>query len=468
MILFFLIISVGNLALGYFVALKYHSLIFPEPVRERELVRAPSTPAASPITIDASQLPLISRDTPLPTEQAMPQEQPPSENAIEPEVLVAEPPQEMQSPSQVNPATPIGTESETEAETAQQEAAIEDAQPAKNETAVSLDDFMSGLLEFRSQLSSLDDRVRKCVKAPDSREVDDCLKEFRVANSLYLEQTTEAAERLQQPEQAETADQSEARSAVQKALTSQVEEVRKAEEELDQIELSSDVEASCETLLRNANSLNASNEKLREELHVAQREFQPEQEQGVDVDNENLLVDELTQIPSRYQLEMEMRQIVKSGEAYCVGLLDVDRCGELNLKYGQRTVDGVIKSLAQIVAASARKEACAARYSGQQFAVLFAGQEPAEAALSAETIRQIVEQTSFRCDEEPLEVTVSMVLIAGSSSDTLTTIEQRLRTAISAGKSFGKNRTFQFQDGDVEPILPPELDIQSSICEVKP
>src|SRR5690606_772796 len=91
----------------------------------------------------------------------------------------------------------------------------ENEAPAENVITASLEDFMGGLLEFRSQLSALDQRVRKCVKAADSREIEDCIKEFRVANSLYLEQSRETAERLQQPAKTETSVQSDARAVFQ-------------------------------------------------------------------------------------------------------------------------------------------------------------------------------------------------------------------------------------------------------------
>src|SRR5690349_5266351 len=67
MLIFIVFLSLTNLAIGYIVAVKFHTTIFPEQSRERELVRTSRElmGAAPPFSIDASQMPLVNRQPPL-------------------------------------------------------------------------------------------------------------------------------------------------------------------------------------------------------------------------------------------------------------------------------------------------------------------------------------------------------------------------------------------------------------------
>jgi diguanylate cyclase len=234
---------------------------------------------------------------------------------------------------------------------------------------------------------------------------------------------------------------------------------------LSQLDVEADPQACCDTLLSSAHALASSNDKLRDELSLAKRELQSESEPASDP-KELLALDELTQISSRQAFDWEIRRQIEQGDTYCLAVMDVDRCAQLNLSYGQTVVDEVLKVVAKIVAASARGECRATRYSGQQFAVLLPSYQPAEAALAVERIRQIVALTQFNHEETRLEVSVSAALIVGQTNDTLQTLEQRVREGIAAVKKNTRNHTYQFQSGQAELISPPELDLKINSYEV--
>lgn len=461
MVIFFLIVSFANLALGYFVAVKFHAALFPPPADERELVRVagefsslplPTASEAVPVAIPAREPTLH----PLASVEANPLLAPTSdERGVVASPLASIPaaalPINMPAAAMPDlPAAPV--------------AKVPRTKPVSL-AAVSVDDFMRGLSDFRAQLSALDQQVRKCAKSPDTREIERCVQEFRAANHSYLERSTETTERLVQGDPAESIQANHAREAVQVAIAKQAEEVRRTEDRLSQMNIAEDPKGSCETLLSSTQALSTSNDTLRDGLQIAKRELLPQSDEE-EVSEGPYSYDELTQIPSREMFDGDLRRQIQRKEDFCLALIDVDQCCELNNEHGQAVTDEILKSLAKIIAASARGDCRAARYSGQQFSVLYPGQLPDSASLAVETIRQIVHLTEFKHVNERLEVSVSVTMIAGNGTDSLSSIEKRMNEGVSAAKKLGRNRSFLFEAGEIKPIAPPALDLQASTYKV--
>lgn len=448
MLFFFLLISLANLAIGYIVAVKFHTTLFPEPTRERELVGG-----APPFSIDATQIPLVNRQPSLvailPEQQGLSDAAPEEDQALG---NLASTPEQISEPS-------ISTSEEAFPPTEDIETSTKNGSPEPLPTA-SMDDFMRGISDFRAQLSALDQRIRTCAKMPDAQQIEGCVQEFREANHRYLVQTSEVKDRLNQVE-SEAANC--AREAIQQALDMQVAEVRLTAVKLDQLDVAADPAGSCESLLNTANALATTNDKLRDELALAQRELQPEQDPEEAIEP---TLDELTQIPSRQMFDLELRRQLKRDEAFYFAIADVDHCNQLNLSYGPAVTDEILKAIARIVAASARGQCRAARYSGQQFAVIFPAYELADAAEVVERIRQIIHLTEFKHEDTRLDVSVSVTLFAGKSGELLPRFEHQLREGLAIVKSKERNQSFQVQAGKVEVISPPELDLQATSYEV--
>ncbi len=71
-------------------------------------------------------------------------------------------------------------------------------------------------------------------------------------------------------------------------------------------------------------------------------------------------------------------------------LLDVDNFKMINDEYGHITGDKVLVAVAQSIQEQAGKQALAGRYGGDEFVVVFPGEEREQAFLKAELIRQTV------------------------------------------------------------------------------
>jgi diguanylate cyclase (GGDEF)-like protein len=455
MFFFFLFVSLTNLAVGYIVAVKFHSMLFAGPAREREMVR-PSGELVGPapaFSIDATQIPLVNHQQPAKTISP----QPPSK----PEPVGKEENPLAELKLSLNPiSTPEESAPPAEAISS---AARKSEAPSEPESA-SVDDFMRGISAFRAQLSALDLRIRNCAKSPDTRQIEGCVQEFRKANTCYLEQTSEVKDRLNRAESIESKIANDAREAIQQALEIQVQEVKLTEVKLTQLNIEADPEGSCETLLNTAHALSSSNDKLRDEMVLAKRDLQPEPEP--EQEEVVLELDEMTQIPSRQMFDVELQREIKRGETFCLAIVDVDHCSQLNLNYGPAVIDEVLKAIARIVAASARGGCRAARYSGQQFSVLFPAYELADVAQAVERIRQIIQLTEFKHDETCLDVSVSVTVIEGNAGDSLQKLEQQMSEAIAKAKNTGSNQSFQVRADEVEVIPPPELDLQANSYEV--
>ena len=77
-------------------------------------------------------------------------------------------------------------------------------------------------------------------------------------------------------------------------------------------------------------------------------------------------------------------------------LTDIDHFKKVNDSYGHPTGDEVLRRVAAILKASARKIDIVARYGGEEFAIVLEGTDRAGARQLAERIRQEVEQQIFQ------------------------------------------------------------------------
>jgi diguanylate cyclase (GGDEF)-like protein len=75
-----------------------------------------------------------------------------------------------------------------------------------------------------------------------------------------------------------------------------------------------------------------------------------------------------------------------------LALIDVDKFKTINDQYGHITGDNVLVTVAEVVQAHTGKEAVAGRYGGDEFLIVFPGEEREQAFLKLEHIRQEMSQ----------------------------------------------------------------------------
>jgi two-component system, cell cycle response regulator len=130
-------------------------------------------------------------------------------------------------------------------------------------------------------------------------------------------------------------------------------------------------------------------------------------------------------------------------------LTDIDHFKKINDSYGHPTGDEVLRRVAAILKASARKIDIVARYGGEEFALVLEGTDRTGAVQLAERIRQEVEQQSFPSAKGAFKATLS-IGVAGYPYDARDKpdIIARADQALYSAKHAGRNRTVSYTEID--------------------
>jgi diguanylate cyclase (GGDEF)-like protein len=130
-------------------------------------------------------------------------------------------------------------------------------------------------------------------------------------------------------------------------------------------------------------------------------------------------------------------------------LTDIDHFKKINDTYGHPTGDEVLRRVAAILKASARKIDIVARYGGEEFALVLEGTDRAGARQLAERIRQEVEAQSFPSSKGAFSATLSIgVSSYPDDSREKPELIARADQALYSAKHGGRNRTVCFSDID--------------------
>ncbi len=131
----------------------------------------------------------------------------------------------------------------------------------------------------------------------------------------------------------------------------------------------------------------------------------------------------------------------RQGGHFALLLLDVDRFKKLNDTYGHPAGDAALRHTAQILTHQLRKSDLAARFGGEEFAVLLASTEHTGAQHLAEKVRAEIENGRLVYDGARLGVTVSIGVavwpVDGRDPEALVAAADR---ALYAAKESGRNR----------------------------
>ena len=161
--------------------------------------------------------------------------------------------------------------------------------------------------------------------------------------------------------------------------------------------------------------------------------------------------DELTGLYNRRELNRllsdEVARSARTGHPLSLILLDLDRFKQVNDEHGHVAGDEVLKGVARLLGRALRRIDRAARFGGEELAILLPETPASEAVKVAERIRQQLAVTSFlitnpQGGEKPLFATASLGVAA--LDDTVRTPEDLIRVAdqeLYRAKAEGRNRT---------------------------
>ncbi len=159
-----------------------------------------------------------------------------------------------------------------------------------------------------------------------------------------------------------------------------------------------------------------------------------------------MIVDALTQLKNRrYLMELLEREIARSlrhGRPLSLLLIDVDHFKQINDSLGHLAGDHLLRHLADILAKNTRREDCAARYGGDEFAVVMTETPLAGARVFAERLRSGAALLDYRDADREVCVTLSIgVAEVGPGQDSPERlIEAADRRLYEGAKSAGRDR----------------------------
>jgi len=138
-------------------------------------------------------------------------------------------------------------------------------------------------------------------------------------------------------------------------------------------------------------------------------------------------------------LERELWRSKRYGEQISMIMVDIDNLKHINDHYGHRVGDKVIKEVSVRIQESIRQIDTAARYGGDEFAIVLPNTSITDAAVVAQRMVAVVSTRPVICNKEEIPLSISVGLGQYDPDDTPDDITSRTDKALYAAKQAGKN-----------------------------
>lgn len=158
------------------------------------------------------------------------------------------------------------------------------------------------------------------------------------------------------------------------------------------------------------------------------------------------LTDGLTNLYNRHfmdaHLDNQVQRAQKNGKPYTLMLVDVDHFKPVNDTYGHDAGDEVLQGLSRVLVKSIRTADMAARFGGEEFALLLPETDLLSATVVTERVRKMVETTPFRVSHDigSLNMTVSVGAAELRKGETAQQLLKRADEALYRAKQNGRNQ----------------------------
>ena len=185
------------------------------------------------------------------------------------------------------------------------------------------------------------------------------------------------------------------------------------------------------------------------------------------VEGERAVVWVARNITERYQMEAELRRLIDTdaltgvfnrrklleelaerfrefrryGKSLALAILDVDHFKTINDRFGHLVGDDVLRQISRVCEEQLRDVDILARFGGEEFAVLLPNTDVAGARLTAERLRQAVEQNVVQLSKGNYCVTISIGVSGLRAADKgVVDVLKRADDALYQAKRAGRNR----------------------------
>ncbi len=211
-------------------------------------------------------------------------------------------------------------------------------------------------------------------------------------------------------------------------------------------------------LLASTRNMSRLNGKLSEQLGEAKTEVIELREALESIRTESQ-IDPVTTLANRMffdtALADALRHAQRTGDELAVLMTDIDHFKKFNDTYGHLTGDQVLRLVAMSIKQNVKGLDTAARFGGEEFAIILPGCNLRGAIQVAEQVRKAVmsrELVKRSTGENLGRVTISIGVATFRKEDTPTTIIERADTALYAAKRGGRNMVLAETDPAVKPM----------------
>lgn len=203
-------------------------------------------------------------------------------------------------------------------------------------------------------------------------------------------------------------------------------------------------------MLRQVNRMHGEAQELRTQLQRAEqesgvlREVLAQQSQQLAAARAEASLDPLTGLKNRGAFDASLVEQIKASRRHrkpmSLVLIDIDHFKSVNDTWGHPVGDQVLRAIADRLRRLLRDGDTVARIGGEEFAIVLAGADTAEAAVVAERIRADIERQSFSAEGTIFRVTLSIGLDALTGNEDGEHLYARVDKALYAAKQAGRNR----------------------------
>ena len=209
-----------------------------------------------------------------------------------------------------------------------------------------------------------------------------------------------------------------------------------------------DDDGTTEAVYQAVDELIAANDSMQEKLRLAQERIQ-EQAAQLESAEQKAHTDGLTRIANRRAFDDHLDAQFDKGtdEAGTLAILDVDHFKQFNDTYGHRAGDEVLRVVASILNARLHPYGIAARFGGEEFAIVLDGVGVEAAAEIVEHARVAIGERDIHFAEKRLRVTMSCGLAELAPAESKEQWLQRADDGLYHSKDQGRDCA-HWMDGD--------------------
>ncbi len=210
------------------------------------------------------------------------------------------------------------------------------------------------------------------------------------------------------------------------------------------------LESVLRTLALNTESINEKTLCFQQQIDAAQQEIDS-LKNALEQARQDAQIDALTGLGNRRLFDTELQRLVQSDAAAALTLimLDVDHFKQFNDRYGHQTGDRVLQYVGALLREECQAPVLAARFGGEEFALLLPGAEPQQTLAFAERLRQRVAAIRLRQKSSGSvisTITASFGVATRGPAESAGSLIERADQALYQAKQQGRNRVCSAAD----------------------